>query len=61
VDRGDVESFGSEGVGKMHAESGSADGEMDDLAQRGVGEVFRWKRVVGLRDLLRCSPGRDPV
>jgi len=56
-----VESFGSEGVGKMHAESGSADGEMDDLAQRGVGEVFRWKRVVGLRDLLRCSPGRDPV
>ena len=60
VDRGDVESFGAKGVGEMNADGGATHGEMDDLAQGGVGEVFRRKRVVGFGNLLRCAPGGDP-
>ena len=60
MDGGDVQRFGSEGVREMYAESGSSDGEVDDLTKRGVGEVFRRQGVVGLGNLLRGSPGGDP-
>ena len=56
-----MEGFGSEGVGEMDADGGSADGEVDDLPESGVGEVFRRERVVRLGNLLGCSPGGDPV
>ena len=61
MDRGEVERFGSESVGQVDADGGSANGEMDNLAQRGVGEVFKRQRVVRLRDLLGGSPGGYPV
>jgi len=61
VDRGDTESFGSEGVGEVDADGRSTYGEMNDLAQRSVSEVFGRQCVVRLGDLLGGSPGRDPV
>ena len=60
VGRGDVKGVGSEGVGEMYAQRWSADGEMDDLTEGGVGDVFRRERVVRLGNLLRASPGGDP-
>ena len=52
VDGCDVQCLGAKGVREMYAESGSADGEMDDLAKGRVGEVFRKQSIVGFRDLL---------
>ena len=56
-----MERFGAEGIGEMDAERRAAEGEMDDLAEGGVGEVFRGERVVGFGDLLGASPGGDPI
>jgi hypothetical protein len=56
-----VEGLGTAGVGEVYAESRSSDGEVEDLTQGCVCEVFRRQRVVGLGDLLRGSPGGDPV
>jgi len=47
VDGCDVQCFGAKGVREMYAESGSADGEMDDLAKGRVGEVFRRQALWG--------------
>jgi hypothetical protein len=49
---GDVESFGSEGVGEMYAQRCAADGEMKDLANSGVAEIVGRERVLRFRDLL---------
>lgn len=52
VDRGDVESFSAEGIGEMQADGRSADGEVHNLAQSCVREIFRRQSVVGFGDLL---------
>lgn len=60
VDGVDVESFGSEGVGEVNTQRGSADGEMEDLAEGCVSEVFGGQCIMRLGDLLGCSPRGNP-
>ena len=60
VDRCDMQRLGSEGVGEMDAECGTADGEVDDLADGGVAQVVGRERILRFGNLLRCSPGGYP-
>ena len=60
VDAGDVEGLGAEGVGEANAYCCAAGGEMDDLAEGGVGELGWREGVVGLGDLLAGGPGGEP-
>ena len=61
MDRGEVERQNPEGVGEMDAEGRAANGEMHDLAERGVVEESGWDGVLRLGRLLRGGPGADPV
>jgi len=52
--------FGSECIGEMDSDRLTADGQMEDLANRSVAEIFRRQSILRFRNLLGCSPGCNP-
>ena len=60
VDGGEVKGRCAEGIGEMDAEGRASGGEVEDLADGCVAEIFRWEGVLRLGDLLGGAPGGDP-
>lgn len=58
---GDGQRSFAELVGETYTNGCSADGDVNDLAQRGVGKIRSCRRDGRVRELRRAGPGSHPV